>query len=498
MTDLTIDKRPLEGPLPGDITAPPIGVSFQTLSHAGLRVNAGGKELVCDPWLIGSCYWRSWWNYPPVPRTLVDSLRPDFIYLTHLHWDHFQSASLKLFAPDTQVLVPYDRYGRMTRDLKSIGMTNVRELRHGERIELAPGFAVRSFHFSPFVTDSALVIEAGGKVLLNANDAKFAGGPLAQILKLYPKVDFCFRSHSSANPRANYHLLDSPDEYLDDNEHYLRAFSLFMERVKPRFAIPFASNNCLLHDDVFEMNRLTQTPLAVRDYFARFAAERGMDTELRIMIPGDRWSEAEGFRLQDHDYFTNRDAHLEAYRARVQPTMEKQRQLEERASVSLRTVERFFKPLSRRVPRLLSRPLRGREVLLVAIAGEDRFGFAVDLPAGKVRDVERADFASFDMRIELPAVILRKALSMNMFAHAGISKRVHYYATKAAMPLLRRFVTILDLAEAEVIPLRSHFNLRTVTALLPRWREGVLYARTLIDLKRGHELHDLEEKYLAA
>ena len=91
---------------------------FQTLSHAGLRVVAGETELLCDPWLIGSTYWRSWWNYPPVPRDLVASLKPDYIYLTHLHWDHFQAASLRLFSPDTPVIVPYDRYGRMVRDLE--------------------------------------------------------------------------------------------------------------------------------------------------------------------------------------------------------------------------------------------------------------------------------------------------------------------------------------------------------------------------------------------
>lgn len=472
------------------------GVSFQTLSHAGLRVNAGGKELICDPWLIGSCYWRSWWNYPPVPRPLVDALKPDFIYLTHLHWDHFQSASLKLFPPDTQVLVPYDRYGRMLRDLAAIGMTNVRELKHGERLELAPGLAIRSFHFSPFVTDSAVVIEAGDQILLNANDAKFAGAPLKQILKAYPQVDFAFRSHSSANPRACYHLLDAPDEDLDDNEHYLRAFALFIQRVKPRYAIPFASNNCLLHDDVFELNRLTQTPLAVRDYWNGFAAEHGLDTELRIMIPGDRWSERRGFELQQHDYFSNRDAHLEAYRERVQPTMRRQRTREERISVSLRLASKYFEALSKKIPRLLTRPLKDREVLIVALSGEKRTGFAVDLRAGKVREVQPEDYAKFDMRMELPALIMRQAMAMNMWAHAGISKRVQYHATKAAMPLLTRFVTILDLVEAEVLPLRSHFRGRTFKALLPRWREGLLYARTLIDLKRGRKLHDLEERYL--
>jgi len=472
-------------------------MEFQTLSHAGLRVSVAGSELLCDPWLIGSTYWRSWWNYPPVPRELVQQLKPDFIYLTHLHWDHFQADSLRLFPKDVQILVPYDRYGRMTRDLKAIGKTNVRELRHSERVELADGLAVRSFQFSPFVTDSAIVIEASGQILLNANDAKFVGMPLRHIRRMYPKVDFCFRSHSSANARACHHYLDAPDDATDDNEHYLRSFSMFMETVKPRYAIPFASNNCLLHDDVFALNQLTQTPLAVRDYFEKFAAERGLDTELQIMIPGDSWSSEHGFRLREHDYFTARDKHLEAYRARVQPTMEKQRQLEARAIVPLAAVQKFFARMSSNVPRMLKRPLRGKEVLLIAKSERATSGFAVDLYEGKVREVEEAEFESFDARIVFPALILKQAVGLNMFGHAGISKRVHYYATKEAMPALGRFELLCELTEAEVFPLRGNFNRRTIRALLPRWREGVLYSQILLDVARGREMFALEEKYLA-
>jgi hypothetical protein len=69
----------------------------QVLSHAGLAVTSAGRTLVTDPWIIGSCYWRSWWNYPPVTPQLVRSLKPDFIYVTHIHWDHFQGPSLRKF-----------------------------------------------------------------------------------------------------------------------------------------------------------------------------------------------------------------------------------------------------------------------------------------------------------------------------------------------------------------------------------------------------------------
>ena len=471
-------------------------MEFQTLSHAGLRVSAGGVELLCDPWLVGSVYWRSWWNYPPVPRTLVESLRPDFIYLTHLHWDHFQADSLRLFPEDTPILVPYDRYERMTRDLKAVGRTNVREVRHGERVVLGPELAVTSFHFSPIITDSAVVIEAGGQVLLNANDAKFAGAPLAQILKRFPKVDFCFRSHSSANPRACFHITDAPDEEVDDNDHYLRAFALFMARVKPRYAIPFASNSCLLHDDVYDMNALVQTPLAVRDHFEAFRRERGLDTQVRIMVPGDKWSSERGFELQNGDWFENREERIAQYRERVQPTMRKQAALEAKVSVPLKQVERFFADLSKKVPAVLMRPLKGKEVLLVSASEKRVDGFAVDLPAGTVRLVPPTEFDRFDMRVEFPALVLRQSVAMNMFGHAGISKRVHYHASAASMPALKRFVTITELAEAEIFPLRGHLSLRAVKALMPRWREGVLYARVVADLARGRDFPTIEERYL--
>ena len=72
-------------------------MKFQVLSHAGLQVTAREKSLICDPWLIGSCYWRSWWNYPAVSKQLLQTLSPDFIYLTHIHWDHFQGPSLSSY-----------------------------------------------------------------------------------------------------------------------------------------------------------------------------------------------------------------------------------------------------------------------------------------------------------------------------------------------------------------------------------------------------------------
>ena len=84
-------------------------MQIKVLSHACMQVSCNGKTLLTDPWLLGSCYWRSWWNYPPVQPELFDGLQPDAIYLTHVHWDHFHGLTLKKFARDTTIVIPYER-----------------------------------------------------------------------------------------------------------------------------------------------------------------------------------------------------------------------------------------------------------------------------------------------------------------------------------------------------------------------------------------------------
>src|ERR1700730_10666548 len=101
------------------------GMEFEILSHAGLRVEHQGTTLIVDPWLIGSAYWRSWWNYPPVDLERLKALRADFVYLSHNHWDHFHGPSLRMLGKDVPILIPEDRYSRMRDDLYAMGFKRV-------------------------------------------------------------------------------------------------------------------------------------------------------------------------------------------------------------------------------------------------------------------------------------------------------------------------------------------------------------------------------------
>jgi UDP-MurNAc hydroxylase len=111
-------------------------MKFKILSHAGMMVEDKGKTLLFDPWLIGSCYWRSWWNFPEIDRAEIKDIKPDYVYLTHLHWDHFHAPSMRLFGRDVTYLVPKIPGTRMVRDLRSCKFNNIVEIPHGAKFEL--------------------------------------------------------------------------------------------------------------------------------------------------------------------------------------------------------------------------------------------------------------------------------------------------------------------------------------------------------------------------
>lgn len=457
-------------------------MEFRILSHAGLEVRAGGKSLIFDPWLLGSTYWRSWWNYPPVARELIDGLKPDFLYLTHVHWDHFQGPSLRKFALNTPVFVPRGNARRMARDLAQIGFIDVREIRHGETVTLAPGFTLTSWQFYPF-TDSAAVVEAEGITLFNSNDAKFMGRPLDQILRRHPRVDFVFRSHSSANPRLCFELTDAPGETPEDGTRYAADFADFAIRTGARYAVPFASNHCFLHRETFDMNVTVTTPLKVKEVFEA----RGISSpELKIMVSGDSWDSEKGFSLAPHTWFSDRENHLHAYRDRMAPVLGKFYAQEARTAVPDALVEKYFARFIGALPWIARRLFRGRHVTYV-LSGARPQAYRVDLWRSRVAPVDPALVTDEGdpLQIHTSSLIFRQCMALDLFLHLGIGKRVRFRCRKADAKYHFLLELLFNLYESEMLPWRRMLAPRFVMTWMPRWREVVLYGTVLARRLRG-------------
>ena len=466
-------------------------MEFQVLSHAGLKISDNNTELLCDPWLIGSCYWRSWWNYPPVSDSLIDSLKPTAIYLTHIHWDHFQGPSLRLFPKDTHIIVPKGNYDRIKRDLFDMGYKNVTEVVHGQTIELSKGFKLTSYQFGPFL-DSGVVIEVGDKVMFNANDAKLMGLPLKQVKKNHPQIDFVFRSHSSANSRLCYEYTDGTATLVDDMNQYIENFAEFCIATGATYAIPFASNHCFLHKDVYDLNYTVQTPNMVEQFWKQ---KNIREPELKVMVSGDKWNSDSGFSINHGDYFSERDLHLEKYREQMSDKLEKTYAREEKTKIKLSTVETYFKKLWSSSPWILRKILVGdKDFLFILSAGENTYRFAVNLMQKKVWEVSEADENQYDAQIHTNARMFLQCMMLDLFSHLSISKRVKYKVTKESRKRISGLNLLFNCYEYELVPYSKLFSFRSIENWLKRWREVFLYALWCRDLVVNKKID--QKKYL--
>lgn len=468
-------------------------MDFKILSHACLYISHQKMSIIIDPWLLGSCYWRSWWNFPTPVFDEDDLKRVDAVVISHIHWDHWHGPTLKRFLAGKRVIVPDEPGLRSAQDLHTIGFKDVQRVPHGRTLALGD-LRITLYQFGRYLNDAAVVIEGGGTVLLNANDAKIAGPALKHIVRRHGPIDFAFRSHSSANARICFEVIGDKGFVADDREHYFRSFMSFMDVVKPRYAVPFASNHCHLHDDVFAMNGYISNPLELRKYCAQHGEH---PWQLQVMLPGSRWADSSGFWLRDEQVFDNLQAALAEQRERAAQTLEKYRAQEQAVSMSERTLQRFmafFKANGKPAK------VNGHFLLRLRWPNGDGQTYQCDIDQGECNlqaDGAQLPKAGLPM-IEMPAIIFRDAVLKNMFHHAGISKRCRYLAANAAdMAKLVQIVAFLDNCELGVYPKNWAYRRRLYSAYVRRWRELLVYAHALWLLKiRKMPMYLVEEAVL--
>ncbi|MBF2097034.1 MAG: MBL fold metallo-hydrolase [Gloeomargaritaceae cyanobacterium C42_A2020_066] len=453
---------------------------FTVVSHAGLYVEDQGISVLIDPWLIGSCYWRSWWNFPEPDPALRSSLKPDYIYLTHLHWDHFHGPSLRRFPRDTHLLVPQVHTHRMVTDLRDIGFSQISEIPHGRPFQLGPNLTLHSFQFG-FTVDSAVVISNGQVTLFNSNDCKAFGRPLAQILARFPKIDFVFRSYSSASS-IPYCIEGYPERYGDlrPPQDYMEEFTAFALGVGATYAIPFASNHCFLHRDTVPFNAFAVSPTRVEQVCNREAERRGLTTRCIVMPAGSTWDSEAGFKLAPFDY-EHTDIHIAELAARHRLTLEHQYAREAQVRGSYTAFERYFEALLRSLPPWL--PRLGTLTLLFRVQeGKGEQWWWLDLGQRRVEKLPEPRPAA--LTIAVPALVINDCTRKRMFSTWGPSKRLRVTLGEGRSWVdMRLFLSLLDAYENDYLPLWRHLSPRYLGIWLRRWREFWEAAHLLVTYK---------------
>ena len=456
-------------------------MKFKTLSHAGMLVEDKGKTLLFDPWLIGSCYWRSWWNFPEINRAEIRDIKPDYIYLTHLHWDHFHAPSMRLFDKDVKYLVPKIPGTRMVRDLNSLKRKNIVEISHGGKFELWENCFLHSFQFGLFSADSMAVISDGETTLLNANDCKTFGLPLKQITRRFPKVDFCFRSHSSATP-IPYTIKDYKEKFseLRTAQDYVEEFTAFSLAVGARYAVPFASNHCFLHKDTVKFNDTGVNPQMVADFYNSNLQAKAQNSECVIMVPGSIWDSEKGFDLKTFDY-SRKDEIISSMQGKYAVKLDNQYEKEAKTKANFKAFERYFTNFFNSTPSIIRKKLLPKLIFRVVDTDGEHL-WLLDLPNKKI--VELKEETDADMIINVPALVINDCVRRKMFSVWSASKRLEIeLKNESSLSKLQGLLGFLDFYENEGLPLKSNFSRRNFPIWLSRWREAVEAVRLVLVYK---------------
>ncbi|MGH2458207.1 MAG: Rieske 2Fe-2S domain-containing protein [Chloroflexota bacterium] len=306
------------------------------LGQAGLFIQTMAGSVLCDPW-FNPAYFASWLPFPD--NAAVDPNRighPDFLYISHLHHDHFDPEFLAAHvSKDATVLLPDFPVDRLERELRDLGFRSFIKTKNGQTVE-AGGFrftiiALTAPSDGP-IGDSSLVVDDGETRLFNQNDAH----PLdVDALESLRPFHAHFLQFSGAiwypmvyrlPPRAKAALGKKKRE--NQQARALR----YATSVGATHVFPSAGPPCFLDDDLFYLNDLDDDPTNIfcdQTVFLDYMHAHGND-QGHLVVPGSTielvgescrishpMPDAEIARI-----FADKRGYLEAYQSRARPRIQ--------------------------------------------------------------------------------------------------------------------------------------------------------------------------------
>jgi hypothetical protein len=247
-------------------------LGFETIGNACLICHDGGPVLATDPWIKGSAYFGSWTTSHEIPAEQLAHVKAcKYLWISHGHPDHLSQESLAELK-DKEILLP-DHFGvhgggRIARELRGMGY-RVRVLPDGVWTPLSPRLRVMSI--GDYCQDGVLLVELGGRLLVDSNDASDNGGGefVRQIVSQYAEtyllaltgygdadmINFFDESGRRVPPPA---LKREP--FLDGLEGVLEAFGI-------RSYVPFSSQHRYQRTDSAWANACATPPEVYKTSF---------------------------------------------------------------------------------------------------------------------------------------------------------------------------------------------------------------------------------------
>ena len=237
---------------------------------SAVMIETKGVKILCDPWLVDGELYGSWNHYPPIDFQPQNFNDVDFIYLSHIHQDHFSKKSLSKLNKDIPVIIHNYENKILRENIKEMGF-KVNELNHNDRTHLKnqvfinilaadncdPSICYKYFGCAPLESkygstsiDTMSVIDDQDNVLVNTNDCPFElSFTAATTLKeKYSKIDMLLVGYTSASAYPQCFTLSEAEKIREKErmqQDFLKKAENYVNLFEPDYFMPFAGRYTL-------------------------------------------------------------------------------------------------------------------------------------------------------------------------------------------------------------------------------------------------------------
>src|SRR5438128_2609717 len=161
-------------------------ITLQNIANAFCKLEHNGRVFLTEPWVTEGIFEGGWAPYPPIQDKTSALSRCDYLYISHIHEDHFDLKAIEQLPRTAAVIIPDLFPNHLIRDaLAELGFKNLNMLKPLTPFEVAAdltvsiipplnGFAqeqalYQTDHVSVGI-DTGLLIKWDGVRLLMLND----------------------------------------------------------------------------------------------------------------------------------------------------------------------------------------------------------------------------------------------------------------------------------------------------------------------------------------
>lgn len=265
---------------------------IEYVCHACLLIETEDLRIATDPWFNGPAFCGQWHVFPK-PVNSEKLLDVDAIFVSHGHEDHLHEATMRLLPKTAKVFYPYAFFGGAKEYIEGLGFESVTEAVTLRKYKVSAKTAVT---FIVNGHDSIMVIESGGEILVNANDAlhsspeKVIDFYVDLIRERWRQVDYLFCGFGGASHFPNTIHFEGKDDWergVIREQLFAHNFCRIARDLNAEIAVPFAADFALLSDHQRWINAARFPRQKMAAYYARYFSASDARPAIYDMYSGD-------------------------------------------------------------------------------------------------------------------------------------------------------------------------------------------------------------------